>query len=135
VHLLKLTLAALLTQTLALLAFGVAGKFGWAAGKAAVVAVAFGVMVYLIWKGASSLTVKKAIIQLPGFFAAAYLLAFHLAGMLVFPGMLSDAALSSEYMWQLLRVGAVVFCGYAAISLSLQPCVKWAQRRKPTMDA
>jgi hypothetical protein len=130
---LALAVAAVIIQSIALAAFGVAGKAGWEVGKPLIIALTVLAMAYLTGHGVRRLKALQAVIGLPLAFAAAFLVAFHVTGALAFPGLLKDASLSADYLGALLRVSGVVFVGYMAMSVLLYLLSNWLDGRRLTL--
>ena len=126
----ELAVAAVVIQSIALAAFGFVGNAGWDIGKPLIFALTALAMGYLTWRGVKQLRVLNALFVLPAVFTSAYLVAFHVTGVLVFPGLLKDAELSADYFGALLRVGGVVLVGYMLMSGTLYLLHRWFDQRR-----
>lgn len=56
---------------------------------------------------------RKIILWIPALLAVGYSIAFHLVGLVGFPGLLADVSLSVDYAKSVLSVTAIMFGGYS----------------------
>jgi hypothetical protein len=99
-----------------------------AAGKAIVIAAAAASIIALLCFALQKIKEPIQIGFLPVLLTSAYLGAFFLVGVFVFPDLLSGASFSAGYIQSILRVGAAVFLIYALATVTLYGITKITRR-------
>jgi hypothetical protein len=82
-------------------------------GKPIVLVVAFVALSLIIWSAVNRTKKVTHVLALPPVLALGYLIAFYLLGLIAFPGLLSEATTSSDYIGSVLRVGCALLVIYA----------------------
>jgi hypothetical protein len=89
-------------------------------GKPIVISIACLSVAFLLWRGVRSTNSPTSLCLLPVVLAIGYIIAFHLVGMIGFPGLIRDIHTPySEYLWSLLRVAVVLLFVYGAVTTLL----------------
>jgi hypothetical protein len=113
-NLLILGTIGLVTQFALLATFVSISRSGFAStGKPVVLVVAVVALGLIIWSGVKRARKITHVLALPLVLALGYLVAFYSLGLIAFPGLLSDATRSSDYIGSVLRVGTALLVIYA----------------------
>ena len=88
-------------------------------GKPAIIMLVAIFIALVIWASFKVIGLLGSVVYLPGLLAVDYVIAFHVVGITIFPGLLRDWGLSLDYFVSLLRVAGVVFVLFAVTSILL----------------
>ena len=99
--------------------------------KPLVITLACLVVVLLLWRGVRNASNPASLCLLPVMLAVGYVVAFHLAGEVGFPGLLRDVhSPYSEYLGSVSRVTAILFFLYGIVTVLLFALKQSISRRK-----
>lgn len=88
-------------------------------GKPVVIGFVAILIVLMIWIGLRSISLRGALLYLPGLLAVGYIVAFHLVGIVAFPGLLDDWSISLSYFMSVSGVALMAFVFFSTTSILL----------------